>query len=144
MAYTPPPLADFIAVFPAFAAVTEAQYSFWSTAAVRVTEPLQSCLGDSMDLATMLATAHYLTESGIGTGAESEMAAQGMGGFTSIKSGSLSLTRAEGAGKSSGKWGSTSYGARFLSIAGGCVAGPGVARTGTVPCYPGRWPHGVA
>lgn len=111
---------------------------------MRVTEPLQSCLGDSMDLATMLATAHYLCEQGIGTGAESEMAAQGMGGFTRIKSGSLELQRGEGSGGSPGKWASTSYGARFVELAGGCVSGPGVARTGTLPCYPGRWPHGVA
>lgn len=133
--YSPPAKSTFVAVFPAFAAVTDAQYTFWSNAAVLVTEPMQECLGDSMDLATMLATAHYLTESGIGTGAESQMAAQGMGGFNRIKSGSVDLERGEGA--SSGKWSSTSYGARFLSLASGCVgSGPYVARTGTVDgCY---------
>lgn len=111
---------------------------------MRVTEPLQSCLGDSMDLATMLATAHYLTEQGIGTGAESEMAAQGMSGFKRIKSGSLELQRGEGTGGSPGKWSSTSYGARFFELTSGCVGGPGVARSGTVPLDRNRWPHGTA
>jgi hypothetical protein len=133
MAYAAPSKATFVAAFPAFAAVTDDQYTFWSDAAARVTEPHLDCLGDSMDLATMLATAHYLTEAGIGTGVESEVAAQGMGGFKSIKSGSLSLQRGEGPGVSVGMWGSTGYGARFLALAGGCVSGPRVAATGALP-----------
>lgn len=144
MPYTAPTLATFTELFPAFTAVTQEQYDFWSAQAALVTEPIEDCLADRMDLATMLATAHYLTQQGLGTGAESEMAAQGMGGFTRIKSGSLELQRGEGSGGSAGKWASTSYGARFVELAGGCVSGPGVARTGTLPCYPGRWPHGVA
>lgn len=131
MAYTAPAKATFIGVFPAFTAATDDQYTFWSAAAVLVTEPLLACLGDSMDLATMLATAHYLAEAGIGTGAESQMAAQGMGGFKRIKSGSIDLERGEGSG-SAGAWGSTGYGARFLALASGCVGGPYVADTGTV------------
>ncbi|WP_284279023.1 DUF4054 domain-containing protein, partial [Sphingobium jiangsuense] len=87
MTYTPPSKADFIAIFPSFAAVTDDAYAFWSAQAALVTGPMEGCLGAQMDLATMLATAHYLALAGIGAGAESEMAAQGASGFRRIKSG---------------------------------------------------------
>jgi hypothetical protein len=135
MAYTAPTLETFTGVFPAFAAVTEDQYTFWSAQAVLVTEPLQDCLGDRMDLATMLATAHYLVEQGIGAGAESEMAAQGMGGFKSIRSGSIALDRGDAkAVESAGSWGSSSYGLRLWPMLRACVAGPRVTATGALPC----------
>lgn len=133
MPYTAPTKATFVAAFPAFAAVTDDQYAFWSAQAVLVTEPIQACLGDRMDLATMLATAHYLTESGIGTGAESEMAAQGMGGFKRIKSGTIDLDRGDGSTTSdAGSWGTTSYGARVYPMLKACLTGPRVTATGTL------------
>lgn len=133
MPYTAPPLATFASLFPAFAAATQEQYDFWSAQAVLVTEPLESCLGDRMDLATMLATAHMLTESGIGAGAESEMAAQGMGGFKSIKSGSLSLDRGDAKGSDGANWSTTSYGGRLWPMLRGCLTGPRVTGTGALP-----------
>jgi hypothetical protein len=136
MAYTAPTLETFTGVFPAFAAVTEDQYTFWSAQAVLVTEPMLDCLGDRMDLATMLATAHYLTEQGIGAGAESEMAAQGMGGFKSIRSGSIALDRGDAkAVEAAGSWGSSSYGLRLWPMLRACVGGPRVTATGSLPCY---------
>lgn len=140
MTYAAPPKATFTALFPAFAAVTDDQYAFWSAQAVLVTVPLESCLGDRMDLATMLATAHYLAESGIGTGAESEMAAQGMAGFKSIKSGTLSLERGDSSSTSAGSWSTTSYGARVWPMLSACLAGPRVTGTGTLPCVPYGYP----
>lgn len=145
MPYTAPDKAEFVALFPAFAAVTDDQYEFWSAQAVLVTEPIEACLGERMDLATMLVTAHYLTESGIGTGAESEMAAQGMGGFKRIKSGSIDLERGEAKDSSSaGSWSTTSYGMRAWPMLKACVAGPRVTSTGalcTFSGYPGP-PYG--
>lgn len=135
MTYAAPPKATFVALFPAFAAVSDDQYVFWSGQAVLVTVPIEACLGERMDLATMLCTAHYLAESGIGTGAESEMAAQGMGGFKSIKSGSLSLERADSSKTGDmGSWGTTSYGSRVYPMLSACLAGPRVTGTGTLPC----------
>jgi hypothetical protein len=94
------------------------------------------CLGDRMDLATMLATAHYLTEQGIGAGAESEMAAQGMGGFKSIRSGSIALDRGDAeAVEAAGSWGSSSYGLRLWPMLRACVGGPRVTATGSLPHY---------
>lgn len=131
MTYTAPDKDTFTGLFPAFAAVTDDQYTFWSAQAVLVTEPIQDCLADRMDLATMLTTAHYLAESGIGTGAESEIAAQGMGGFKSIKSGSLSLERGDAA--DAGTWSTTSYGNRVYPMLSACLSGPRVTGTGTLP-----------
>src|SRR5690606_13559406 len=96
-------------------------------------------------LATMLVTAHYLTEQGIGTGAESEMAAQGMGAFKRIKSGTIDLERADRAESSdAGTWGATSYGARAWPMLKACIAGPRVTATGSPPCgaavYARFWP----
>jgi hypothetical protein len=133
MPYTAPTKDTFTGLFPAFSAVSDAQYDFWSAQAVLVTEPIEACLGDRMDLATMLATAHYLTEQGIGTGAESQMAAEGMGGFKSIKSGSLSLDRGDSSGSSSSEtWGTSSYGTRLYPMLKACFGGPRVTGTGTI------------
>lgn len=143
MAYTPPPKADFIAIFPAFAAVTDDAYAFWSAQAALVTGPMEGCLGAQMDLATMLATAHYLALAGIGTGAESEMAAQGASGFRRIKSGTIELERADSAGSGDGgEWAATSYGQRVWPMLKICVAGPLVTGTGTIPCAGGYYRSG--
>lgn len=145
MAYTAPPLTTFTETFPAFAAVTQAQYDFWSAQAVLYTEGIEACLGERMDLATMLATAHLLTEQGIGTGAEAETAAQGMAGFKRIKSGSLELERADAkSAERMGSWGTSSYGRRLYPMLKACLGGPRVTGTGTLPYDPARYPHGVA
>lgn len=133
MAYTAPTKAAFIAVFPSFAAVSDDAYAFWSAQAVLITEPLQDCLGARMDLATMRATAWYLTDAGIGTGAESEMAAQGAGGFKRIKSGTIELEKGDAkAAESAGIYGTNSYGIAFFGMIKPCLAGPRVTGTGCV------------
>lgn len=132
MPYTPPDLATFQAAFPSFPAVTQPSYDLWLAQAVIVTEPQEACLAARMDMATMLLTAHFLTLAGVGTGAESEMAAQGMAGFKSIKSGTLSLDRGDGSSSSSGAYGSTSFGQRAWAMISPCFAGPRVTGTGCV------------
>jgi len=135
MAYTPPDKDTFTALFPAFASVEQAAYDFWSAQAALITEPMQDCLGARMDLATMLVTAHYLTQQGIGTGTEAQVSAQGANGFKSIKSGSLSLERADTTSTSeeAGDWGATSYGLRAWPMLSTCAgSGPIVSSTGRV------------
>lgn len=128
-----PPVSLFRDLFPQFASVTDEQYAFWATQAVLVTGPLESCLGDRFDLATMLVTAHYLTQQGIGTGTESQMAAQGMGGFSRIKSGSLELQRdSTSRDASMGDWGTTAYGQRAFAMMRPCFSGPRVTGTGAL------------
>lgn len=133
MAYAPPSKATFVAIFPAFAAVSDEAYDFWSAQAALITEPMEACLADRMDLATMLVTAHNLTLSGIGTGTDAQMAAQGASGFTRIKSGTLELERGKNdAAADMGEWGGTSYGQRAYPMLRACVAGPRVTGTGSI------------
>lgn len=136
MAYTPPDKATFIAIFTAFAAVTDEAYAFWSARAGRIVDPMQACLGEDADLAAMLATAWYLTDQGVGAGAESEMAAQGASGFKRLKSGTMEIEKADNAAASSaGIYGSNSYGLRFYGMIKPCLSGPRVTGTGSF-CYP--------
>jgi len=134
MAYSAPAKADFIDVFPAFSAVTDGQYEFWSAQAVLITEPIEGCLGARMDLATMLLTAHYLTIQGIGTGAEAEMAAQGASGFRRLKSGTLEIERGDSSSSASmGEYGQTAYGRQVWPMLKTCAGGPRVTGTGALP-----------
>lgn len=133
MPYTAPTKDDFVTVFPSFEAVSADAYAFWSAQAVLLTEPHQDCLGARMDLATMRATAWYLTDAGIGTGAESQMAAEGAAGFKSIKSGTISLERGDAAGGAdAGVYGSNSFGAQFFAMMRPCLTGPRVTGTGYI------------
>lgn len=137
MAYTPPSKATFIAVFPSFAAVEDEAYAFWSGQAALITERFTDCLGAQINLATMRGTAWYLTDAGIGTGTESEMAAQGASGFKRIKSGTIDLERADKSAVDIGVYGSNSYGEQFYSMLKPCVAGPRVTGTGSLCGYGG-------
>lgn len=133
MTYTPPSKADFTAIYPAFAAVSDTAYTYWSTEAARRVGKFEDCLGDGIGMAGMLAIAHSLTLAGIGTGTDAQMAAQGATGFKSIKSGSLSLERADStSAKDAGEWGATSYGQQLWPMLRACVAGPIVSSTGCV------------
>jgi hypothetical protein len=135
MAYSPPSQATFTGLFPAFAAVTTDQYTFWSARAGRIVDPIQACLDADADLACMLLTAHYLTLQGIGTGAEAEMAAQGASGFKRIKSGTIELERGDTAsGELMGEYGKTGYGHQVYPMLKACLAGPRVTSTGAPLC----------
>ncbi|WP_439538687.1 DUF4054 domain-containing protein [Sphingomonas sp.] len=133
MTYTRATIEAFAAGFPAFAAITEDQYDFWATRAEAVTVSRESCLGDNMAYVTMLLTAHYLERGGIGTGAAAQAYANGMDGYTEVKSGSLSLKRAENASPSGGVWTSTRYGAEAWPYLKACAGGPLVTDTGALP-----------
>lgn len=126
MAYERATFQTFAGMFPAFSCIDEARYDDWATRAERT---VTDCFGEDQVFATMLLTAHYLVTAGFGTGAEAEMAAQGMGGFTSIKSGSLSLERAKDDG---GMFSGSTYGRQFLPYLRAAKAGPRVTGTGGV------------
>lgn len=130
MAYSAPTKDQFIAIFPAFTAVTDEAYTFWSARAARIVDPLQSCLADDADLAAMLATAHYLSQQGLGTGTDSQLPQ----GIQRIKSGTIEIERAAGSGASMGDWGGTSYGQQLFPMLKACVGGPRVTGTGSPPC----------
>lgn len=134
MAYAPPDRATFIAIFPAFEDVTDAQYDFWSAQAALITGPLDGCLSPRTDLATMLLTAHYLTQAGIGSGTESVVAAQGASGYKRIKSGTIDLERTDAADvdASMGEYGATSYGRQLFPMLKSCLGGPLVTATGAM------------
>ncbi|KQX18416.1 MULTISPECIES: DUF4054 domain-containing protein [unclassified Sphingomonas] len=141
MAYTVPDKATFTGLFPAFAAVTTDQYAFWSARAGRIVDPIQACLADDADLACMLLTAHYLTQQGIGTGADAVASAQGASGFKRIKSGSIDLERDDSSADAAmGEYGATSYGKRVYPMLKSCLGGPRVTGTGVPVC--GTWPYG--
>ena len=133
MAYLRPTLEEFVAVFPSFAAVTQAQYDFWVARAERI---ITGCFGEDQVYCTMLLTAHYLTLAGIGAGAESEMAAQGASSFTRIKSGTIELERGapSSSGASMGEYGKSSYGQMLWPFLRACFGGPLVTATGTLGC----------
>lgn len=124
--------SGFIAAFPAFASAPAASVAYWSEQAAMITAPFEECLGDRYQFATWLVTAHHLVLAGLGTGAEAQMAAQGMAGFKSIKSGTLSLDRGDNYSAGAGEWGATSYGLRVWPMLKACVAGPRVTGTGSL------------
>jgi hypothetical protein len=101
--------------FPAFAAVANATVQYWLDRAARIVT--DAWAEADQQHAHMLLAAHYLTSNGFGTGAEAEVAAQGMSGFKSMRSGSLSLDRGDTSGVAAmGEYGSTSYGRQFWPI----------------------------
>ena len=79
----------------------------------------------------MLSAAHLLTLAGLGTGAEASLAQEGLLGFTSIKSGGLTVSRQATGGGSNGSGGEdlnlTTFGKRYLALLRRNRAGPRVA-----------------
>lgn len=127
------------AAFPAFAAVANSVITMWLTRAARVVD--SSWADDDRAYAQALLAAHLMTEQGLGTGAEAEMAANGASGFKVMKSASLTLERFDtAAGASGSSFSGTSYGRQFLPLLRANKGGPRVTGTGTLPtgCYPGR------
>lgn len=125
MAHEAPTPAEFKARFPAFASVDDAIVQAGLTEGGRSVDGTWTA-GD-YTLAIMLAGAHVLTLDGHGAGAAAQIAAQGLGGFTSFASGPLSVSRTNEAANATG-WATTSYGARFLELLRRNVGGPVVAR----------------
>jgi hypothetical protein len=135
MPYTQATAADLKAQFARFADVADATIELWLTRARRMVD--DGWCEDDRAFGEMLLGAHYLTLEGLGTGTEAQLAADGLAGMQSIKSGQLSLTRGgAGADQAAGQLGSTSYGQRFLELLAQNTRGPRVAPTGALPDAP--------
>ncbi len=117
MAWTEPTVADVRARFPAFASVPDAAIQpALAEALVQVDATWPDAARTS---GALLYAAHILTLDGQGGGVEAEIAKAGALGFTSFRSGSLSLDRgtaAGGGGGSSDPLEQTSYGRRFSEM----------------------------
>lgn len=126
--------AGFRAVFPAFASVPDAAITFWMTQAGVSVDTTWAEV--DRDYAHALLTAHYLVTEGLGTGAEAQVAAAGMSGFRSVRSGTLSFDRGDAA--SSIGYATTRYGRQFLVIMRRNFSGPRIAMAAVIggPCAP--------
>lgn len=114
-------------IFPAFEDVDDDTITYWAARAARIVD--DSWPEEDREHARYLLTAHYLTQQGLGTGAEAEAAAAGASGFTRLKSGSLEIERAAG---NAGTYDSTSYGQQFAALLKAIRGGPRVTGTGTI------------
>lgn len=121
--YVEPTAAHLIAAFPEFADVPKATIDNYLRRAARSVD--DSWLeGDFAD-ARMLLAAHLMTISGVGASAEAKAVSNGFAGFKSIKSGSLSLERADG-GKGGAGFDASRYGQQFKSLLRRNKGGPRV------------------
>lgn len=144
VAPVPDDVAALKAAFPAFAAVPDATVTFWLTRAARTVD--SSWCEDDRDFARWLLACHLMTEQGLGSGAEAELFAAGAGGFDTMKSGALTLSRSsQNVARSSGPYGSTQYGRQFATLLAQNKGGARVTDTGTLPAgWPVPYPHGYA
>ena len=125
--------------FPAFSTVPDATVDYWRDRADLIVTPSWP----DAEHAAHLLTAHYLASNGYGAGLESETV--GMAGFTTIKSGALSLTR-DGTAASATGYASTSYGRQFKALLRAVRGGPLVTGSAGPIGYDDHWgwPHGLA
>lgn len=135
----PDDVAALKAAFPAFAGVADATVTFWLVRAGRQVD--NSWCEEDREFGRQLLACHLMTEQGLGTGAEAEMFAAGAGGFDSLKSGALTLTRSsQNVAGAAGTYGSTQYGRQFAILARQNRGGARVTDTGTLPT---PWPFGA-
>lgn len=135
MAYTQATAADLKARFVRFAQVADATVETWLTTARRSVD--DSWAEDDRAYGEMLLAAHYLTQEGLGTGTEAQLAADGLGGMKSVKSGQFSFTKSDAqANEAAGSLASTTYGQRFLELLKQNRAGSRVTASGTIPSAP--------
>jgi Protein of unknown function (DUF4054) len=122
------------AAFAKFASVSDATVEFWLERARRLVD--QSWTEGDYAMGQMLLACHYMTREGLGTGTEAQIAAEGLGEFTSVKSGQFSFTRKENSGDGSADAGSmsaTSYGRQWLTLCRINRGGARITPTGSVP-----------
>lgn len=138
-AYADPSAATLKAAFTKFASVADSTVEFWLDRARRHVD--QSWTEGDYAMGQMLLACHLMTLEGLGTGTEAQIAAEGLGDFTSVKSGQFSFTRGESAA-AGGSLGSTSYGRQWLALAKLNRGGARLTPTGSVPTVP-LYPSGV-
>ena len=118
MPYSPPNLATFRALYPAFDAVADATVQAWLDKGETETANWPDA---DRDDGIMLFTAHRLTTQGLGSGAIPS-------GVTSFKSGTFSATVSDGLASKTG-FAATSYGRDYIALAKRLFGGPHFAWT---------------
>lgn len=111
--YTKPTPGHFLARYPSFAAVPYLTIQDYLTEAGKRVD--ESWTQGDYARAMMLYAAHEMTIDGLGTGTQAQLAAQGLGDFQRIKSGSLDVQRFDRS-KGGDALASTSYGQRFAAL----------------------------
>lgn len=123
--FTVPTVGELKAAFPAFASASDVAIEFALNEASCLVD---DCWGEQKDftLAYLLYAAHALTLNGHGTGVEAKLAAQGLTGFDTIRSGELSVSRTSSTSSNDteGPLTSTLYGRRFIEIRDRLFSGP--------------------
>lgn len=141
MAYENPDAADLKGNFPRFAAVADETVEFWLTRARRQVD--ESWTEGDYQMGQILLACHLMTLQGLGTGAEAEASAQGVGDYKTIRTGSVTLERFDrDSGAATGTMGSTSYGRQWLELARANRGGPRVMATGILPYSGGHFVDG--
>lgn len=120
MAYTAPTATQIQARWPnAFSAVATDTIDIWIATATSQIDT--SWIETDYTYAIELLTAHLMVGNGIGAGAEAEMAAQGMSGFSTIRSGQLTLSRGTTSRSDAdgvpSPWNTSWYGIQFYWLA---------------------------
>lgn len=138
--------ADVKATLSAFAAVDDAVIRTWLDRAARIVD--DSWAEADRSHAQILLAAHYMTQVGLGSGAEAELGAAGALGFKSMRSGSLSLDRGDTKfADRMGGYGETQYGRMFWPLLRANRSGARVTSSGHAPVGCGldpripRWPR---
>lgn len=138
--YIVPTPATLKTVFPAFASVPDATVQFWINTAATMVD--NTWFETDYAMAIMLLACHYMVGVGLGTGAEAQVAAQGMAGFQTIRSGHLTLSRGMTSRLEMGEWGSTVYGQQFYWLLRRNKPG-GVAAVGEACLNVHPWWNGI-
>lgn len=127
MAYTPATLTNFREAFD-FVGFAEVSDTHVEQALERGLLRVEGWSGSyDYRFGMMLYAAHELTLAGLGAGADAKMNAQGLSEFQSVRSGGLSVTRANDAGGNTNTLTQTRFGKRFLAMARLNTMGPRVA-----------------
>lgn len=152
LAYIIPTPAQLKAMYTDFAAVADATVQLYIDQAARSidTSWTETDYADGI----MLLACHNMVAAGLGTGAEAEANAQGMDGFSLVRSGQLTLQRSATSQSDAAKygpWGNSRYGKQFywlvrrnkppMTVASG-PAQIGIMPPGWVPPYANGWPWG--
>lgn len=119
--YTRLTLAQFIAMFPAFATLTQGPYDLY---VAKAEKRAAVCLGDFYQDGVELLTAHLLAKAGIGV--DPGMAMLASTGATSFKSGTFSASISESVASSRARGGyqATPYGQEYAILLRENCGGP--------------------
>jgi hypothetical protein len=124
--YVEPTPANLIALYPEFSEVSPITMQANLDKAARSVD--ESWLEGDFGAGRMALAAHFMALSGLGTSPDAQAIKAGIGGFKSMRSGSLSLERSDRAANASA-FDSTSYGQEFRRLLRVNKGGPRVTGT---------------